>query len=50
MIKKAIVKCEKCKEDFLFTSDSSVVDKFLNEENYVCFTCEDEESEDMKND
>lgn len=48
MIKKAIVTCEKCKENFLFTSDSSVVDKVLDEGHYICFTCEDEESEDMK--
>lgn len=50
MIKKAIVTCDKCKERFLFTSDHSVVNKILNEGHYICFTCEDKESEDTKND
>ena len=50
MIKKINVTCEKCKENFIFTTDSSVVDKVLDEGHYICFTCEDEKSEDTKND
>lgn len=48
MIKKAIVTCDKCKESFLFTSDTSVVDNVLDEGHYICFTCEDEKSEEQK--
>ena len=50
MIKKINVTCEKCKENFIFTTESSVVDKVLDEGHYICFTCEDEKSEDTKND
>ena len=50
MIKKAIVTCDKCKENFLFTTDSSVVDKVLDEGHYICFACEDKKSKDTKND
>lgn len=50
MIKKAIVTCDKCKERFLITNDCSVINKILSEGHYICFTCEDEESEDTKND
>lgn len=50
MIKKINVTCEKCKERFIFTSESSVVDKVLEEGYYICFTCEDEKSEELKND
>ena len=50
MIKKINVTCEKCKENFIFTTESSIVDKVLDEGNYICFTCEDEKSEDTKND
>ena len=50
MVKKAIVTCDKCKEKFFFTSDSSVVDKVLDEGHYICFACEDEKSEETKND
>lgn len=50
MIKQAIVTCDKCKENFIITSDTSVVDKFLDEGNYICFTCQDEKSEETKND
>ena len=42
MIKKINVTCEKCKESFIFTAESSVVDKVLEEGHYICFTCEDE--------
>lgn len=42
MIKEAITTCKRCKEKFLFKSDSSVVNKVLDEDNYICFTCEDE--------
>ena len=49
MIKKINVTCEKCKENFIFTTDSSVVDKVLDEGHYICFTCEDE-IEEEKND
>ena len=50
MIKKINVTCEKCKENFTFTTESSVVDKVLDEGHYICFNCEDEKSEDTKND
>ncbi|MDN6455190.1 MAG: hypothetical protein L0K19_10580, partial [Lactococcus lactis] len=50
MIKKINVTCEKCKDSFIFTSESSVVDKVLDKGHYICFTCEDEKSEDTKND
>ncbi len=50
MIKKINVTCEKCKENFIFTTESSIVDKVLYEGHYICFTCEDEKSEDTKND
>ena len=50
MIKKINVTCEKCKENFIFTTESSVVDKVLDEGHYICFTCEDKKSEDTKND
>lgn len=45
MNKKINVTCEKCKERFTFTSESSFVDKVLNEGHYVCFSCEDKEVE-----
>lgn len=48
MIKKEIVTCDKCKEKFLFTSDSSVVDKILDEGSYICFACEDEKKMKQK--
>lgn len=48
MIKQATVTCDKCKENFIITSESSVVDKILEEGHYICFTCEDEESEETK--
>ena len=50
MIKKINVTCEKCKENFIFTTESSIVDKVLDKGHYICFTCEDEKSEDTKND
>ncbi len=50
MIKKINVTCEKCKESFIFTAESSFVDKVLDEGHYICFTCEDKKSEDTKND
>ncbi len=41
MIKQINVTCEKCKESFVFSAESSVVDKVLDEGHYICFTCED---------
>lgn len=41
MIKETKVTCEKCKANFIFATDSSVVDKVLDEGHYICFTCED---------
>ena len=46
MTKKINVTCEKCKENFIFTTDSSVVDKVLDEGHYICFTCEDKMEEE----
>ena len=46
MIKEAITTCKRCKEKFLFKIDSSVVDKVLDEDNYICVTCEDEMERD----
>lgn len=48
MNKKINVTCEKCKESFIFTSESSFVDK-VDEKHYICFTCEYKEGEDTKN-
>lgn len=42
MIKQISVTCEKCKENFIFTSESSFANKVLDEGHYICFTCEDE--------
>lgn len=50
MVKQANVTCDECKENFIITSDNSVVDKILEEGHYICFTCEDEKSEEAKND
>lgn len=50
MIKKINVTCEKCKESFIFTSESSFVDKVLDEKHYICFACGYKEGEDTKND
>lgn len=41
MTKQINVTCEKCKESFVFSAESSVVDKVLDEGHYICFTCED---------
>ena len=46
MIKKINVTCEKCKANFIFATDSSVVDEVLDEGYYICFTCEDEIEEE----
>lgn len=46
MIKKINVTCEKCKENFIFATDSSVVDEILDEGHYICFACEDENEEE----
>ena len=36
MIKKINVTCAKCKENFIFTTESSVVDKVLDEAVKAC--------------
>lgn len=41
MIKQINVTCEKCKENFILTSESSFANKVLDEGHYICFTCED---------
>lgn len=46
MIKKINVTCEKCKENFIFEAERSVVDKVLEEGHYICFTCQDEMDEE----
>ncbi|QGT53602.1 hypothetical protein CHPC974_001267 [Lactococcus phage CHPC974] len=46
MIKKINVTCEKCKENFIFEAERSVVDKVLEEGHYICFTCQDEMNEE----
>ena len=46
MIKQTKVTCEKCKANFIFATDSSVVDEVLDEGHYICFTCEDEMEEE----
>ena len=40
MIKETNVTCEKCKENFIFKTESSIVDEVLKEGHYICFTCE----------